>query len=315
MNILVTGANGFIGKALCKSLLDMDFAVRGVVRSDEAGIVAGVERIVVGDIGPQTNWDSVLKGVDTVVHLAARVHIMKDKAADPLSEFIAVNAAATEQLARTAASKGVRRLVFASTIKVNGESTKERPFREYDMPNPQDSYAVSKMEAERIINEVSKNTGLETVVLRLPLVYGPGVKGNMLKLMEYIHRKMPLPFGCIKNKRSLIGLENLTHAITTASTHADAAGHMFLLSDGQDISTLELIKRIADAMGIKPLLINIPESFFTAISVAMPPLRPVLERLTGSLAVDSSKFRRIIGWKPKLTVDEGIKSMVADFIS
>lgn len=312
--MLVTGANGFVGRALCSRLADTGFAVRGVARTAEAGILAGVERVVIGNLDVQTDWNDALNGIDTVIHLAARVHVMKDTALNPSAEFRAVNAAATERLARAAASKGVRRLVFASTVKVNGEFTKERPFTEDDMPSPRDPYAVSKMEAERLLKAVSQNTGLETVILRLPLVYGPDVRGNMLKLMQYIRRRMPLPFGGINNKRSLIGLDNLTDAIIMASTHDGAAGHIFLLSDGEDISTPGLIRKIADAMGIKPLLINIPESWFAAASAILPPLRPALERLTCSLTVDNSKFIRITGWKPKLTVDEGINSMVSDFI-
>ena len=237
--ILVTGANGFVGTALCRYLVASGVEVRGAVRRlDRPGVqVNGVEYVQVGEIGPGTDWSAALQGVDVVIHLAARVHVMKEFSRDPLADFRAVNTAGTESLAKLAATKGVRRIVYLSSIKVNGSVG--AGFTEADAPHPQDAYALSKWEAEQALHRISGETKLEVVVLRPPLVYGPGVGGNFLRLMKLMRRRWLLPLASVHNRRSLIYLGNLVDAIALSVGHPAAAGETFLVSDGEDLSTAE----------------------------------------------------------------------------
>ncbi|TAN45275.1 MAG: SDR family oxidoreductase [Nitrospirae bacterium] len=320
-HVLVTGANGFVGRALCGRLLKSGYSVTGAFRSEEsAALSAGFhdhplfKAEVVGDMSSSTDWSKALSGVDAVVHLAARVHVMKDSISDPLSEYRKVNVEATTCLASEAAGAGIRRFVFLSTIKVNGEYTTTGPFSEKDRPSPEDPYAVSKLEAENELARISKETGMEFVIIRPPLVYGPGVKGNLLRLMKHVHRGLPLPFGGIRNARSLINLGNLVEAIILSVEKDKAANQLFLISDGEDVSTPDIIRLIAHAMSKNPKLVNIPEACFKFTAKVFPFAAPALERLTGSLKIDSKKIRNMLEWRPQKSVAEGIESMVDDYL-
>jgi len=311
--ILVSGSSGFIGRRLCAYAAKNGHSIKAAVRSVDSHNISA-DALIVGDIGPDTDWSSALQGVDVIIHLAARVHVMKEASKYPLAEYRRVNVDETRNLALSAAKEGVKRFVFVSTIKVNGESTHKKPFEEKDPPAPADPYSISKWEAEQALLEVSFRTGLEIVILRPPLVYGPGVKGNLLALMKYVDKGYPLPFGKISNKRSFISLDNLVDALLTSATVPECAGMTFLVSDGHTLSTSDLVKIIARAMNRKTNLINIPEGLFSILGMVVPPLRPVIDRLTGSLVVDSSLFGHVTGWSPVQTVDEGIESMVSEYL-
>jgi len=251
--VLVTGASGFIGSALCDKLNSGGYTVAPAVRRSSNKST----EVVVGDVGPETHWDESLAGCHAVIHAAARVHIMHDKVADPLQEFRRVNVAGTLRLAMQAHEAGVRRFVYLSSIKVNGEIG---CFSETSSASPQDDYAISKLEAEQQLLALADRTGLEVVIIRPPLVYGPGVKANFLSMMRWIHKSIPLPFGAIHNKRSLVGLDNLIDLIMTCIGHPAAANQVFLVSDDEDLSTTELLRRTAIAMGITPRLVPVPQA-------------------------------------------------------
>ena len=313
--ILVTGANGFVGRRLCRTAAARGILVRPVTRREDRRNLQGLSDVaVVNDIGPLTDWTSVLSDIDIVIHLAARVHVMKESVKDPLDEYRRVNVEGTRCLALAAAKSGVKRFVYVSTVKVNGERTYHHPFSEKDAPSPQDPYATSKCEAEEVLLTISKSFGIEVVIVRPPLVYGPGVKGNMFSLMRYVARGLPMPFGGINNIRSFISLDNLCDVLICSATKAACAGHTFVVSDGEDLSTPELIKLIAGAMNRKSHLINIPEKVFSIFGSVLPAFRPISERLTGSLVIDSSLFRRVAEWIPVQTVNDGIKAMVEEYL-
>lgn len=304
MRVLVTGASGFVGRALLPVLAERGQAVRAAVRRPHPSVPA--DAVAVGDIDGQTEWSRALDGVDCVVHLAARVHVMHDNAASPLAEFRRVNVAGTVQLARAAARAGVRRLIFVSSIKVNGERTNGRPLSEEDTPVPIDAYGVSKWEAEQALHGLSWDTGLEVVILRPPLVYGPGVKANFQRLLSWVNRGLPLPFGAIENRRSLLYLGNLTAAISNCADHPAAANQTFLLSDGEDLSTAELVRRLACAMNRPSRLIPVPKGLIE-LAGRLSGKQAEVERLLGSLCVDSGKIRHVLGWRPPYSVDEGLR--------
>jgi nucleoside-diphosphate-sugar epimerase len=241
MKVLVTGANGFVGSRLCLALAEKGFAVKAAVRYGAAGLPASVtETALIDDVGSATDWSAALKGADAVIHLAARVHVMRESAGDPLAEFRKVNTGGTRNLARQAAAAGIKRLVFLSTIKVNGERTDREPFNEDSPAAPQDAYAVSKAEAEEALRALSTPAGLRPTIIRTPLIYGPGAKGNLLSLMRAVRLGLPLPLKNIKNKRSLISLNNLADALIAAATRPEAMNRTFAVCDGQDLSTAEL---------------------------------------------------------------------------
>jgi nucleoside-diphosphate-sugar epimerase len=324
MRVLVTGANGFVGRPLCHVLLKKGCFVKGMFRSGEKCIKYSdnMECVAIGEINSNTDWAEPLKGVDAVVHLAARVHVMQEASTDTLTEYRRVNTDGTKRLAEIAAGMGVRRLIYVSTVKVNGETTGHRvkglgqkaadeqpDFSEDDIPDPKDPYAVSKWEAEQVLNNIAAETGLEVVVLRPPLVYGPHVKANFLKMLQLVDRGVPLPLMNVHNNRSLIYVNNLVDAISLCITHPKAVGETFLVSDGQDVSTPKLIRMIASAMGKKPRLIPFPISLLRAFGKFLGKSQE-MERLTGSLCVDSSKIRRTLGWKPPFTLEEGVGETV-----
>lgn len=313
--VLVTGANGFVGSALCTRLTADGISVTGAVRRDqpEFSFPPDVHLTEVGTINNNTDWSTALASVDTVVHLAARVHVMRESVRDPLAEFRAVNVAGTERLAVQAARAGVKRLVYVSSIKVNGEETLDQPFVESDPPQPGDPYAVSKWEAEQALQRVAEATGLEVVVVRPPLVYGPGVKGNFLSLMGLVQKGLPLPVGRCHNHRSLLGLGNFTDFLALCVRHPAAAGKTFLVSDGEDLSTPELIRRLAAAMGRSPRLLSVPPAWLRVVTRLLG--RPgVYQRLCGSLQVDSGLARRTLDWTPPETVNVGLARTVENFL-
>jgi len=277
--------------------------VRKAVRAAAAG---NLDAIAVGEIGPATDWRAALERVEAVVHLAARTHVLRETAPDPLAAYLRVNAQGTERLARSAASCGVRRLVFLSSVKVNGERTAERPYSESDPPRPEDNYGASKRDAEQALACVAAETGLEMVVLRPPLIYGPGVKANFLRLMRLIARGVPLPLEAVVNRRSLIFAGNLAHAIVTTLDAPSAAGRTYLVSDGEDVSTPELVRRLAHALGVKPRLLPVPLAALS-VAAALAGKRAELARLTHSLQVDSSRIRSELAWRPPFTLAQGLE--------
>lgn len=315
-SVVITGANGFVGRVLCQRLVEDGWYVRGTVREAKksAGLSPEVELIVVGEIGSETDWTSVLQGVDAVVHLAGRVHIMKDQHADPLAHYLEVNVGGTVRLAEAAADEGVRRFIYLSSVKVLGEMTEAEPFNEHSQPNPQDPYAISKWEAEQALGRIAQETGLEVVVLRPPLVYGPGVRANFFQLMKIVDRGIPLPLKNIENKRSMIYLGNLTDAIVACLVHTNAAGKVFLVGDNETVSTAELITRIAGILGKPPHLFAIPKRWLK-LAAAVFKKSAVVDRLIGSLVVDSTNMRRILGWHPPFSMNDGLKITVQWYVN
>lgn len=305
MNILITGANGFVGRTLTKRLRAAGHAVRGAVRSVSLNDMPEIETVAVGDCGSETEWTPALSGIDTVIHLAARVHLMDDQAADPLAAFRLVNVAGTMQLARQAAKAGVKRLVFVSSIKINGEES-PTPYTENSPCTPRDPYAISKMEAELALHALERKIGLEVVIVRPPLVYGPGVKANFLKVLQLVVKGIPLPFASIRNQRSLVYVENFADALAVCAVHPTAAGQTYLVSDGEDVSTPKLIRQIASALGVPARLLPFPVSLMH-LAGKLTGKSGELNRLTGSLTVDISKIRRELDWKPPFTMEEGLK--------
>lgn len=305
MKFLITGANGFIGGWLCPELLRQGHTVRQAVRSLSAES-AGFERSEVGPIDSGTDWTVALRGVEVVIHLAARVHVMKDHATDPLAEFRKVNLHGTVNLAQQAAAAGVKRLVFVSSVKVNGEQTSGAPFSELAPASPQDPYGISKWEAEQALQRVTQKTGLEVVVVRPPLIYGPGVKGNFITLLTTIDRGIPLPLAGVRNARSLVYLVNLGDALIVCATHPDAAGKTYLVSDGEDISTPDLLRRLGDALGRPARLFTLPPALVKQAGRLLGKAGQV-ERLFGSLQIDSGKIRRELKWIPPCSMQQGLQ--------
>ncbi|MDP2830248.1 MAG: SDR family oxidoreductase [Sulfuricellaceae bacterium] len=297
--VLVTGANGFIGCALCPALAATGFAVRRAVR---AGSLP--ESVAVGDIGPDTDWRMALAGCDAVVHLAARVHVPRAEAAGTEAAFRTVNTAGTLNLARQAAAAGVSRFVFVSSIKVNGEG-RAAPYHEADAAAPQDAYARSKWAAEQGLWAIAGETGLAVVVLRPPLVYGPGVGANFQRLLGWVAHGWPLPFAQVDNRRSLLYLGNLVDAIRVCLAHPAAAGKTYLVADGEEVSTPELLRRLARALRRPVRLHPLPVSWLR-LAAAVSGRGAELDRLLGSLTVDTRGIRHDLGWHPPYTLDQGL---------
>ena len=305
MKLLVTGATGFVGTALRARLAASRHEVVPAVRS-KSGLP---HEVVVGNLDVSTDWQPALTGCDVVIHLAARVHVMNDAAQDPQALYRATNTEATLNLARQAVQAGVKRFVFVSTVKVNGEG-RDTAYRETDVPAPEDAYAISKWEAEQGLRRIARETGLEVVILRPPLVYGPGVKANFLRLMRTVEKGWPLPLGAVRNRRSLLYLGNFVDAIRACVEHPAAAGQTFLLDDGQAVSTPELIRAVAHAMGRPARLLAVPVGVLE-LAGALLGKRAAVARLTGSLFVDSSAIRLRLAWTPPYTMRQGLDATVA----
>ena len=303
--VLVTGASGFVGRALCDRLREAHYRVVPALRLDNGmpGAVA------VGDISATTDWGVALAGCDAVVHLAGCAPIPGKEGPDQHGLYRKINTEAALNLARQAAEAGVRRFVYLSTIKVNGEG-RNAPYRETDDPAPKNAYAVSKWEAEQGLREIGEGTRMEIVILRPPLVYGPGVKANFRQLMDAVRKGQPLPVGSIENRRSLLYVGNLVDAIRLCIEHPQAAGQTFLLDDGQPVSTPELVRRLARAMGRPVRMIAVPVALLRLMG-ALLGKRASVARLTGSLFVDGSLIRSLLGWQPPYSMEDGLAQTVA----
>ena len=306
MRVLVTGANGFIGRALCVYLRSKGHELVSVVRSKPQD-----GQITVGEIGPAVNWNMALHGCDAVVHLAARAHVLRDASVNSLGTYRTVNCDGTLNLARQAASVGVRRFVFISSIGVNGSQKAFPGFTEADEPNPQDPYSISKYDAEMGLREIAKRTGMEVVILRPPLVYGPCAPGNFRILVNVIRKGIPLPLGAVHNQRSFVAVDNLVDFIALCVDRMRsplAANELFLISDGEDVSTTELLRKVALAYGVKAFLLPIPVMWMRFAARCLGK-GAMANRLLGSLVVDSSKARELLGWRPLVSMDGQLKKM------
>ena len=311
-DILVTGANGYLGQAVCSRAMIAGLPFRPCVRTstNSPGSVAGA--IAIGDLNGTTEWSFALKDCSCVMHLAARVHVMAEPASNPLDEFRRVNTAGTLNLATQAAAAGVRRFVFISSVKVNGEATGEdAPFTASDAPAPQDPYGISKMEAEQGLRQIAADTGMEVVIVRPPLVYGPGVKANFAAMMRAVQRGLPLPLASVShNRRSFVALDNLVDLLITCIDHPAAANQTFLVSDGEDLSTADLLRRIGQAMNRPARLFPVPPSLLQ-LGARMLGKGAVAQRLLGNLQVDISHTRNTLNWSPPISVDEGLRRAAA----
>jgi len=309
LKILTTGATGFVGKVLLSELVAQNFSVSAAVRDDAAIIANGVRKITVGDLTKVSDWQAALQSIDVVIHVAGRAHIMNDNVVDPLTAFREMNTEVTLLLAKQAAEMGVKRFVFVSSVKVNGEmAVLNHPFKPDDGFIPNDPYGLSKYEAEKGLLVLAKETGMDIVIIRPPLVYGAGVRANFASMMTWVNKNIPLPFGSIHNQRSLVALDNLVSFIIHCIDHPKAANEVFLISDGEDVSTTQLLKKVAKAFNKKALLIPVPVSVMT-LAAKLIGKADVANRLFGSLQVDSSKARDLLGWKPVTTMDEQLKKI------
>lgn len=309
-HLLITGAAGFVGRAACEVAVRRGLAVKSALRID-GEVTSGIEPFVVGEINDATNWSSALHDVNTVVHLAARVHIMHDPAADPLAAFRTVNVQGTRNLARQAASAGVRRFVFLSSVKVNGERTQPgQAFAETDPPDPQDDYGLSKHEAELALRQIAVESGMEVVIIRSPLVYGLGVKANFAALVGAVQRGWPLPLGSVHNQRSFVALDNLVDFVVACTSHPLAANQIFFVSDGHDLSTTALVRAMARAAGVPVHLFPVPV-WLLSMGATLLGKGDAFQRLCGNLQVDISKARSLLSWTPPISVEEGLRRAIA----
>jgi nucleoside-diphosphate-sugar epimerase len=313
--VLVTGATGFVGSSLIKRLLQDNIDLTAAVLNGKgSGVLpADVARVYVQPLSESSDYSLALQNMDIVIHLAACVHIMQNTAMNPMQEFRKANLHGTERLARQAAQAGVKRFVFISTVKVLGEET-VTPYREDAPFAPHDPYGTSKAEAETALWRIAKETGLEVVIVRPPLVYGPGVKANFRQLMSVVIRGVPLPFASIHNKRSLIYVGNLADVLACCATHPNADGQTYLVSDVEDVSTPELIQLVAAAVCKSARLFPFPPELMRLVGKILGK-SAMIERLVGSLQVDSSKIRRELGWKPPITMEQGLAETAAWFMT
>ena len=313
--ILITGASGFVGRYLVHHLVKEGLSVRCAMRTDRMFEDKVDSTILIPSIDAHTDWTEALSGREVVMHLAARVHVMNDTSADPLTEFRKVNVEGTLNLAKQAASAGVKRFIFISSVKVNGEHTEAgKPFAEDAVPEPQDAYGISKLEAERGLLAIAQDTGMEVVIIRPPLIYGAGVKANFASMMRAVKRGIPLPLGAIHNKRSFVYVGNLVSMMMRCIDHPAAANQVFLVSDGHDLSTTELLRCCAEALNVKARLLPVPQRFIE-VCANLSGKRAVAQRLCGNLQVDITKARTVLGWTPPFSVADGLHAAALDLFN
>lgn len=312
MKVLITGANGFIGQALSEEAVAQGFFVRGATRQP-CTCDAAVENIAIGEINGETDWTAALQDIDTVIHLAARVHVMHDSAADPLAEFLKVNLHGTVNLARQAVRAGVKRFVYVSSVKVNGEHTSgSQVFTAADQPAPENPYAISKWQTEQALGKIAQESRLEVVIIRPSLIYGPGVKGNFLNLLQVVYKEWPLPLAGIHKARSLLYLGNMVDALLLCTTHPAAAGKTYLLCDGKDIAIPDLVRVLGEGMGRSNRLFGLPLWLMRGLA-AVSGQQTAFDRLSGSLRIDSTPIRNELGWQPKYTLRQGLTAAAAAY--
>lgn len=313
--ILVTGATGFLGSALVKCLVTKPhYNVAAAIRNKEVSITSDYESISVGNIEKNTVWTEALSGVDVVIHTAARVHVMSETSLNPLEEFRRINTEGTLNLAKQAAKSGIKRFIYISSIKVNGEITLPgSPFTANDIFVPPDPYALSKYEAEQGLLSLAKETKMNVVIIRPPLVYGPKVKANFLSMMKWLYKNIPLPFGAIHNKRSLVALDNLVDLVITCIEHPSAANEVFLVSDDEDLSTSELLKKVSNAEGKRAWLLPVNQKVLE-FCLGLIGKKDLAQRLCASLQVDISKTKKLLNWTPPVSVDEALTKTVEYFL-
>ncbi|WP_282341143.1 SDR family oxidoreductase [Pseudomonas sp. PS02288] len=316
MRILLTGSTGFVGRGLLERMsAEVGVETVAVVRDSSVGLPTHAAIFRVGEIGADTDWRGALERIDAVVHCAARVHVMRDTSSDPLAECRQVNVNGTLNLAEQAARAGVRRFIFISSIKVNGEGTESgKPYLADCLPAPLDPYGISKMEAEQGLRALASETGMEVVIIRPVLVYGPGVKANFRSMMSWLSKGVPLPLGAIHNKRSLVALDNLVDLIVTCVDHPNAANQTFLVSDAEDLSTTELLQRMGRALGKPARLLPVPAPLLR-VGAALLGKGAVAQRLCGSLQVDISKTREVLGWTPPVSVDDALRRTAEHYLA
>lgn len=309
MKILITGSDGFVGKTLCKILQQ-----RGIDNVQAVRKNASTSKISVGNLSAETDWRHALSNCTCVIHLAARVHVMDEQAGDPLAAFRAINVEATMNLARQAVAAGVKRFVFVSSVKVNGEETFDLPFTAFDTPAPLDPYGQSKLEAELALQALALETGLEVVIVRPPLVYGPGVRANFVNLMKLVKKGLPLPLGAIHNRRSMVAVENLADLLVLCSWHEQAAGQIFMVSDDCDISITQLLRQLSHAMQRRNLLLPVPAGLIAGAARLLGK-SAIANRLLGSLQVDIKHTKDRLQWQPPLSMPLALQQTVTHFLS
>lgn len=314
--LLISGATGFLGNSLGQALASSNcYSLKAQVRNGNAPLSWANEIVEQKDLLNIEPHSTLFENIDVVIHCAARVHMMNDTSSNPLDSFRKVNVEGSLNLAKLAAESGVRRFIFISSIKVNGENTENgRAYKPDDTPAPQDPYGVSKMEAEAGLKRIAEESGMELVIIRPVLVYGPGVKANFLNMMRWLHKGIPLPLGSIKNKRSLVSLANLIDLIKSCIDHPAAANETFIAADGEDLSTTDLMKRMGDALGSRSLLLPVPQRLLIACATILGK-KSIAQRLCGSLQVDISKAQTILGWQPPLSVDDGLKLVANSYLT
>jgi nucleoside-diphosphate-sugar epimerase len=311
--VLVTGATGFIGRVLCEALTRSGYLVRGALRTDRSASVAIAEKVIVGDIHSTTDWTQALHGVDLVIHAAARAPV-RHAARAASNVYCETNERGTQHLANVAAQRNVTRFIYLSSIKANGEETSGRAYTPFDEPRPQDDYGLSKWHAEQHVVEIARRTGMEVVIVRPPLVYGPGVRSNFRRLLQWVDHGWPLPLGAIRNRRSLVNVWNLCDLLLHVLKHESAPGRAWMVSDGEDLSTPDLIRRVGAAMGRRVRLFPVPVGLLQ-VSAGLVGRSGELARLTGSLAVDISETRARLGWSPRTPLDEALARTVAWYLA
>ena len=313
MHVLVTGATGFVGHALVPMLKNAGHKVTIAVRNNAtAGHLTGVHVKNIVDIGPTTNWLDALTNIDAIIHLAGRAHVMAETSEDAVAAYRHINVEGTRQLAQAASDIGIKRMVFLSSVKVNGERTGDHPFNETMSPNPEDAYGRSKLEGEQALLSISAKSSLEPVIVRTPLVYGSYVKGNFLSLLRICAKNLPLPLGGLTNRRSLIYVKNLADVLIQCLTHTKADGKLYLVSDGESLSTAPLIKNVAFALGKMPQLFSFPKVLLKAAGL-LTGKNIAISRLTESLEVNDFAIRRDLGWTPPFTMVQGLSETAGWF--